>query len=82
MGVPAQHQTDKRKAPGVIIFGVPYTGSAYKPAIAPVSAQEKTLVASIDEYKESEAYRQGFEAGKQAMAELAQQSQELGMGYE
>ena len=38
--------------------------------VAHVSAQEKTLVASIDEYKESESYRLGYEQGKIAMYDL------------
>ena len=72
--VPPQHQTDPAKKAGQIVthgnsqyFAVPYTGSAYKPAVAHVTAQEKTLVASINEYKESEAYRLGYEAGSRDM---------------
>lgn len=77
--VPPQHQTDPAKAPGQVRIStpvryhdaIPYTGSAYKPAVAAhVTAQEKTLVASIDEYKESEAYRQGYEQGKKEMYDL------------
>lgn len=67
IGVPAQHQTDPAKAAGIMHFGVPYTGSAYKPAVAHVTAQEKTLVASINEYKESEQYRMGYEQGSRDM---------------
>ena len=68
MHTPAQHQTDSKKAAGQIRYHpVPYTGSVYKPAVAHVSAQEKTLAASINEYKESEQYRLGYEAGSRDM---------------
>jgi hypothetical protein len=59
INIPAQHQTNPAKMPGQIVN------------VAPVSAQEKSIVAAINEYKESEAYRlgyrQGYEQGKREM---------------